>query len=88
MQISKSFEYPAAPADVALMVSDPAFQAKKCEATHPLTHRESVTAKGDQTEIITSRDLPTDSFPDMMKSMVGPKIRVTETYVWLSLIHI
>lgn len=82
MQISKSFEYPAAPADVALMMSDPAFQAKKCEATHPLSHRESVTPMGDQTAIVTSRDLPTDDFPDMLKSMVGPRIRVTESYMW------
>ncbi len=82
MQITKKFEYPASPADVSIMVSDLAFQAKKCEATHPITHRESVTPKGDQTEIVTSRDLPTDGFPDMLKSMVGPKIRVTETYMW------
>ncbi|MEO7059733.1 MAG: DUF2505 domain-containing protein [Lapillicoccus sp.] len=82
MQISKSYEYPASPAEVALMVGDPTFQARKCEATHPLSHSESVTPKGDQTEIVTIRVMPTDSFPDMLKSMVGPKIRVTETYVW------
>ncbi len=82
MRITTSFEYAASPEDVFAMMEDPAFQAAKCEAMHPLSHKESVTPKGDQTEIITIRVLPTDGFPDFAKSMIGPKIRVTETIVW------
>ncbi len=82
MRITTSYEYAASPQDVFAMMADPAFQAAKCEATHPLSHTESVAAKGDQTEIVTARVLPTDSFPDFAKSMIGPKIRVTETIVW------
>jgi hypothetical protein len=64
------------------MLADPEFQAEKVEATHPLSHNESVTPKGEQTEIVTSRVIPTDGFPDFAKSMIGPKLRVTETILW------
>jgi Protein of unknown function (DUF2505) len=82
MKISESFEYPAPPTDVAVMVADPAFQAAKCAATHPLSHTESVTQEGDKTRIVTERVLPTDDFPDFVRSMIGPKIAVVETYLW------
>lgn len=82
MRITTSYEYPAGPEKVFAMMADPAFQAAKCEATHALSHTESVTPKGDQTEIVTSRVLPTDGFPDFAKSMIGPKIKVIETIVW------
>ncbi len=82
MRITKTFEYPAPPQRVFAMLADPAFQAAKCEATHPLEHRESVTPKGDQTEIVTRRVVPTDGFPDFAKSMIGARIAVTETIIW------
>ena len=82
MRITTSYEYAANPKDVFAMMADPAFQAAKCEATHALSHTESVTPKGDQTEIVTARILPTDGFPDFARSMIGPKVRVTETIVW------
>ncbi|HEY6741923.1 MAG TPA: DUF2505 domain-containing protein [Lapillicoccus sp.] len=82
MRITTSFDYAATPEDVFAMLADPAFQAAKVEATHPLSHTESVTPKGEQTEIVTSRVISTDGFPDFAKSMIGPKLRVTETIVW------
>ncbi len=82
MKITKAFEYAAPPKQVFAMLADPAFQAAKCEATHPLHHTESVTPKGDQTEIVTRRVMPTDDFPDFAKSMIGAKVAVTETIVW------
>jgi hypothetical protein len=82
MRITTSFDYAATPQDVFTMLADPAFQAAKVEATHPLSHTESVTPKGEQTEIVTSRVISTDGFPDFAKSMIGPKLRVTETIMW------
>ncbi|MEP6650410.1 MAG: DUF2505 domain-containing protein [Lapillicoccus sp.] len=82
MRITTFFDYAATPEDVFAMLADPAFQAAKVEATHPLSHTASVTPKGEQTEIVTSRVIPTDGFPDFAKSMIGPKLRVTETIVW------
>ena len=82
MRITTSLDYAATPEDVFAMLADPEFQAAKVEATHPLSHTESVTAKGEQTEIVTSRVISTDGFPDFAKSMIGPKLRVTETIMW------
>lgn len=82
MRIQKSYEYAASPELVFAMMADPQFQAAKCEATHPLSHTESVTAKGEQTEILTRRVVPTDHFPDFAKSMIGPKLAITETIIW------
>jgi len=81
MRITKTFEYAAPPQRVFAMMADPAFQAAKCQATHPLEHSESVTPKGDQTEIVTRRVVPTDGFPEFAKSMIGSKIVVTETII-------
>lgn len=82
MRITTSYEYAASPEDVFAMMTDPAFQAAKVEATHPISHTESVTPTGDRTEIVTTRVVPTDGFPDFARSMIGPKIRITETIVW------
>lgn len=82
MKITKTFEYAATPRDVFAMMADPQFQARKCEATHAVKHTESVTPKGDQTEIVTRRVVPTDDFPDFAKRMVGSRIAVTETIMW------
>ncbi|MDQ2796131.1 MAG: DUF2505 domain-containing protein [Actinomycetota bacterium] len=82
MRIQKSYEYAATPEAVFAMLADPAFQAAKCEATHPLSHIESVTPKGEQTEILTRRVVSTDGFPDFAKSMIGPKLAITETVIW------
>jgi hypothetical protein len=82
MRITTFFDYAATSEDVFTMLADPAFQAAKVEATHPLSHTESVTPRGEQTEIVTSRVISTDGFPDFAKSMIGPKLRVTETIMW------
>ncbi len=82
MRIQKSYEYAASPETVFAMLADPQFQAAKCEATHPLSHTESVAPKGEQTEIVTRRVVSTDGFPDFAKSMIGPKLAITETVIW------
>lgn len=82
MRIQKSYEYAASPEAVFAMLADPEFQAAKCEAMHPLSHTESVTPKGEQTEIVTRRVVSTDGFPDFAKSMIGPKLAITETVIW------
>ena len=63
MRITTSLGYAATPEDVFAMLADPEFQAAKVEATHPLSHTESVTAKGEQTVIVTQPRHPTDGLP-------------------------
>lgn len=82
MKISATFDYAATPHDVFAMLVDEDFQARKCVATGALSHSVSVRAEGDRTVIVSSRELPTDGFPDFVKSLVGATLAVTETQDW------
>lgn len=82
MRITKSFEYSATPAQVFAMVTDPAFQERKCEATHALRHEVTITPDGAGTDITVLRVMPTDGLPPFAKSMVGARLPITETVVW------
>jgi hypothetical protein len=82
MKITATFDYPATPHEVFAMLSDEDFQARKCLATGALSHSVSISAQGDRTVIVSNRDLPTEHFPDFVKSMVGATLAVTETQDW------
>lgn len=82
MKISATFDYAATPHDVFAMLIDEDFQARKCVATGALSHSVSVRAQGDRTVIVSNRELPTDGFPDFVKSLVGATLAVTETQDW------
>ena len=82
MRISATFDYAATPNEVFAMLSDEDFQARKCVATGALSHSVSISAQGDRTVIVSSRDLPTADFPDFVKSLVGATLAVTETQDW------
>ena len=82
MKISATFDYAATPHEVFAMLADENFQARKCAANGALSHSVSIKAQGDRTIIITNRDLPTESFPDFVKGIVGATLAVTETQDW------
>ena len=82
MKISATFDYSATPQRVFAMLTDAEFQNRKCIATGALSHSVSISTEGDRTIIINHRQMPTDGFPDFVKSMVGATLAVTETQVW------
>jgi len=82
MKISATFDYEATPQEVFAMLADEDFQSRKCLATGALGHSVSVSAQGNRTVIVSSRDLPTDNFPDFVKSFVGATLAITETQDW------
>jgi hypothetical protein len=82
MEISATFEYAATPDEVFAMLANEDFQARKCVATGALSHSVSISQQGDRTVIVSSRELPTDGFPDFVKSLVGATLAVTETQDW------
>lgn len=82
MNISATFDYAATPDEVFAMLADQEFQARKCVATGALSHSVSISAHGDRTVIVSSRKLPTEGFPDFVKSLVGATLGVTETQDW------
>ena len=82
MKISSTLDYAATPHEVFAMLADEGFQTRKCAATGALNHIVSISAQGDRTVIVSSRDLPTDGFPAFVKSLVGATLAVTETQDW------
>ena len=82
MKISETITYAAPPETVYAMVTDVAFQERKCVEAHAQRHEAAVSPAGDGARVVTKRDLPADDLPDFAKSIVGPTLSVTETYEW------
>lgn len=82
MKISALIDYVATPHEVFAMLANEDFQNRKCMATGALRHTVSVTAQGDRTILVSTRDLPSDRFPHFVRSMVGDTLNVTETQGW------
>ena len=82
MKISETITYAAPPETVYAMVTDAAFQERKCVEAHAQRHEAAVSAVGDGARVVTKRDLPADDLPDFAKSIVGPTLSVSETYEW------
>ncbi|MEO7131946.1 MAG: DUF2505 domain-containing protein [Dermatophilaceae bacterium] len=82
MKITETVDYRAAPDVVFAMLTDEAFQERKCVDAGALRHDVAVAPVGDGARIVTRRDLPTDSLPDFAKSLVGTSLSITETYEW------
>lgn len=82
MKISAAIDYAATPDEVFAMLADEDFQNHKCAATGALRHAVSITEHGERTIIVSTRDMPSDSFPAFVKGMVGETLGVTETQDW------
>ncbi|MCU1536736.1 MAG: hypothetical protein JWP82_1087 [Humibacillus sp.] len=82
MKLSETMTYAAPPATVYAMVTDPAFQERKCVESGATEHASAVSPVGDGHRVVTKRDLPADNLPDFARSMVGGTLSVTETYEW------
>lgn len=82
MKFTHRAEYPATPEAVFAVMSDPAFQDAKCDATTTGTWTADVSTSGDRTRITTERVLPTDGLPDIARSFVGQTLTVIEVQTW------
>jgi hypothetical protein len=82
MKITAEIRYTRPPVDVSAMTFDPVFQDQKCAATGALSHTVDVKHTGDQAVITTERQMPTDGFPDFLKSFVGSSLKVIQVDSW------
>ena len=83
MQVSAEIRYDADPRTVFAMITDPAFQRAKCEATGSLEHEVRVDARTDGGVVVFSRrTMPTDQVPDFVRSLVGATVHLEETQTW------
>ena len=82
MKIQAEIRYSQPPSAVSTMIADAAFQDRKCAATGALDHTVDITDQAGRTTIKTERDMPTDQFPDFLKSLVGKTLKVVQTDDW------
>ena len=82
MNIECEISYAADPVAVSAMTFDREFQSRKCRATGALDFTVDVVASATETVVRTTRDLPTNDFPDFVRSMVGDRLKVSEVDTW------
>jgi hypothetical protein len=81
--VSSEIRYEADPGRVFSMIIDPGYQEAKCAASGSLEHEVDVSTQDDGSAVVIShRTLPTDDFPDFVRSFVGSSIRLHETQRW------
>ena len=83
MHVADEIRYPADPETVFEMLCDREFQERKCRATGALEFSVDVVRHGDGSATITTeRKMPTDSFPDFVRSFVGESVQLVEVGTW------
>lgn len=83
MKISETWAYAADPDRVWEMLTDPAFQERKCAASGALSHEVSIDEHDDGTAtVVVSREMPTDSLPGQVRRFLANGLVVEETQEW------
>ena len=82
MRITETITYHAPVEVVYAMKTNPEFQERKCADSGALQHDVAVRQNGAGALVLTRRDLSTDGLPDFVKSIVGARLSITETYQW------
>lgn len=84
MHLNAEINYPGATPDaVFAMVTDRAFQERKCASSGSLAYRVDVQDHGDGTVgVTTDRTLPADEVPEFVRRFVGGTVRVVERIDW------
>jgi hypothetical protein len=85
MDVQKDITLPADPAAVLRLWLDPAFHERRCEAAHAVRYEVNVEPAGATTApatVATSRALPTDRLPDLVRSFVGQTLTLVERIDW------
>lgn len=83
MKITETVEHSATPDEVFATFSDIEYQQLKCERSGAVDH-DVVIELDDQggTIIVTTRQMPTDNFPDFARKFVGDTLTVVEKQEW------
>ncbi len=86
MRITESLRHAASPEAVFEMLSDPAYQERRCVGSgslaHEVTLEEPVDSSADGPTVITRRRMSTQDFPDMVRRIVGSAVDIVETTRW------
>jgi len=83
VRVNDDIRYQASPDAVFEMLADADFQERKCRATGAVEQQVDVVEHGDgEVTVTTERVMPTDSIPDMFRSLVGDSLRLVQVESW------
>ena len=82
MRLHEEIAYPAAPAAVLAVLTDPAFLDAACRASGALEHSADVRSAGDAVEVSVRRVLPTTGLPDGAARLVGSRMVLQQRTTW------
>jgi Protein of unknown function (DUF2505) len=83
MKISETWRYDASPDQVWAMLTDTAFQERKCAASGALSYDTSIAERDDgSATIVVSREMPTDDLPSQVRRFLSGGLVVEETQSW------
>jgi uncharacterized protein YndB with AHSA1/START domain len=83
VRLKAELRYDAGPAEVFAMLTNPAFQERKLAATGALAHEVEVAHRDDGGAVVTtSRTMPTDQVPDLVRNLVGPTLTIVQVEDW------
>ena len=82
MKVERILRHEIEAAEVFRMVCTPAFQERKCQDAGALTWSVAVEEIGDAVVVRTTRRMPTDDFPALLRKFVPHGVTSTETITW------
>lgn len=83
MKISETWSYDADPDQVWAMLTDRAFQERKCAASGALSYETSIEEHEDgAATIVVSREMPADEIPSQVRRLLSGGLVVEETQEW------
>jgi Protein of unknown function (DUF2505) len=82
VKVTAQIRYAADPATTFAMLLDHGFQEQVCRETGARAFDVSVEQAGDGGTVRTTRELPTDEFPDFVRTFVGDTVQVVRVDTW------
>ena len=83
MRVTDEIRYQASLDSVFEMLTNADFQERKCQATGALEQRVDVVEHSTgEVAVTTERVLPTDTIPEVFRSMLGGSLRVIQVETW------
>ena len=82
MKVTAQIRYAADPATTFAMLLDRGFQEQVCRATGATGFSVDVEQLDDGGTVRTDRELPTDQFPDFVRTFVGDTVHVVRVDTW------
>ncbi|MGN6608405.1 MAG: DUF2505 domain-containing protein [Jatrophihabitans sp.] len=82
MKVERTLRHERSAAEVFEMVCTPAFQEQKCRDAGALSWSVEVETDGAGAIVRTTRRMPTDDFPALLRKFVPSGVSSTETITW------